>query len=101
MSEPVLVEIIGQVGLLRINRPEVFNALNDEVMNALGAALDRFEDDEAIRCVVLTGSSKAFAAGADIMAIRPLDYMDAYKGNLITRNWERLKTFRKPVIEPH
>ena len=98
MNEPVVVEIIGQVGLVRINRPEVFNALNDDVMNALGAALDRFEGDQAIRCVVLTGSGKAFAAGADIMAIRPLDYMDAYKGNLITRNWERLKSFRKPVI---
>ena len=98
MNEPVVVEIIGQVGLVRINRPEVFNALNDDVMNALGAALDRFEEDQAIRCVVLTGSGKAFAAGADIMAIRPLDYMDAYKGNLITRNWERLKSFRKPVI---
>ena len=98
MNEPVVVEIIGQVGLVRINRPEVFNALNDDVMNALGAALDRFEGDEAIRCVVLTGSGKAFAAGADIMAIRPLDYMDAYKGNLITSNWERLKSFRKPVI---
>ena len=98
MNEPVVVEIIGQIGLVRINRPEVFNALNDDVMNALGAALDRFEGDEAIRCVVLTGSGKAFAAGADIMAIRPLDYMDAYKGNLITRNWERLKSFRKPVI---
>ncbi len=98
MNEPVVVEIIGQIGLVRINRPEVFNALNDDVMNALGAALDRFEGDQAIRCVVLTGSGKAFAAGADIMAIRPLDYMDAYKGNLITRNWERLKSFRKPVI---
>ena len=98
MNEPVVVEIIGQIGLVRINRPEVFNALNDDVMNALGAALDRFEEDQAIRCVVLTGSGKAFAAGADIMAIRPLDYMDAYKGNLITRNWERLKSFRKPVI---
>ena len=98
MNEPVVVEIIGQVGLVRINRPEVFNALNDDVMNAFGAALDRFDEDQAIRCVVLTGSGKAFAAGADIMAISPLDYMDAYKGNLITRNWERLKSFRKPVI---
>jgi len=98
MSSVIIVETRGKVGLLRINRPEVHNALNDEVMESLGRALDAFEADENIGCVVLTGSAKAFAAGADIAAMRAMSYMDAYQGNFITRNWERLKTFRKPVI---
>ena len=98
MNPVILVETRNKVGLIRINRPEVHNALNDEVMTALGQALDAFEADPTIGCVVLTGSDKAFAAGADIAAMRAMDYMDAYKGDFITRNWERLKTFRKPVI---
>lgn len=98
MSQPILIETHGAVGLIRLNRPEVYNALNDALMDALAAALDAFEADDGIRCVVLTGSAKAFAAGADIVAIRQMDFMEAYKGNFITRNWERLKTFRKPVI---
>jgi len=64
----------------------------------LGLALDAFEGDENIGCVVITGSEKAFAAGADITMMANFSYMDAYKGDYITRNWERLKTFRKPVI---
>src|SRR5438105_2432893 len=98
MSPVILVETREKVGLIRINRPAVHNALNDEVMDSLGEALDKFEVDENIGCVVLTGSDRAFAAGADIAAIRSMDYMAAYKGDFITRNWERLKTFRKPVI---
>lgn len=98
MSKTIIVEIHDRVGLIRLNRPEVYNALNDELMNALGTALDAFEADEQIGCVVITGSEKAFAAGADIAAMRSWDYMDVYKSDFITRNWERLKTFRKPVI---
>lgn len=98
MSELVQHEVLGKVGLIRFNRPQVYHALNDEVMTALAQLLDMFEADAQIHCVVLTGSDKAFAAGADIAEIRQLDYMAAYQGNLITRNWERLKTFRKPVI---
>ena len=98
MSDTILFEARGKVALLRLNRPEVFNALNDELMEALGAALDRCEADADIGCVVITGSAKAFAAGADIAAMRDMDFMDAYQSNFITRNWERLKTFRKPVI---
>lgn len=94
----LLVETHGKVGLIRINRPEVYNALNDAVMDALGETLDRFEADENIGCVVLTGNEKAFAAGADIAEIRRMSFVDAYAGNFITRNWERLKTFRKPAI---
>ncbi|WP_018990070.1 enoyl-CoA hydratase [Aromatoleum toluclasticum] len=98
MTSVILAETRGKVGLIRINRPEVFNALNDDVMSGIGQALDRFEADPGIACVVVTGSDKAFAAGADIAAMRAMDYMDAYKGDFITRNWERLKTFRKPTI---
>ncbi len=94
----VLVHTEGRVGLIRFNRPNVYNALNDEVMNALAAALDGFEADENIGCVVLSGSEKAFAAGADIAEIRHMSFVEAYGSNFITRNWERLKTFRKPVI---
>ena len=98
MNAVILTETIDRVGLIRLNRPEVFNALNDELMNALAAALDAYEADENIGCVVITGSPKAFAAGADIAAMKDWDYMEVYKSNFITRNWERLKTFRKPVI---
>src|SRR5690606_33190816 len=98
MNSVILVETLDRVGLIRLNRPEVYNALNDELMNALAAALDTCEADENIGCVVITGSDKAFAAGADIAAMKTWSYMDVYKSNFITRNWERLKTFRKPVI---
>ncbi len=98
MSNIVISERIGRVGLIRLNRPEVHNALNDALMDALGSALNRFEADDTIGCVVLTGSDRVFAAGADIAAMRDWDYMDVYASNFITRNWERLKTFRKPVI---
>ena len=98
MSAVVVFEKRDKVALLRLNRPEVFNALNDEVMDKLGRTLDACEADEDIGCVVITGSDKAFAAGADIAAMKDWVYMDVYKSNFITRNWERLKTFRKPVI---
>ncbi|WP_068809353.1 enoyl-CoA hydratase [Thauera phenolivorans] len=98
MNAVILTETHERVGLIRLKRPELFNALNDELMNALAAALDGFEADENIGCVVITGSPKAFAAGADIAAMKDWGYMDVYKSNFITRNWERLKTFRKPVI---
>ena len=98
MSNVVLTEKIERVGLIRINRPEALNALNDDVVNGIGAALDAFEADEDIGCIVITGNEKAFAAGADIGFMKDFDYMHAYKSDFITRNWERLKTTRKPVI---
>lgn len=97
-SEVVVTETHGRVGLIRIQRPEAMNALNDAVMDGIAAALDLFASDEAIGCVVLTGSEKAFAAGADIVAMQNMDFAEAYNGDFITRNWERLRTFRKPVI---
>ena len=98
MTQLVLSETIGRVGLIRINRPEAMNALNNDVVDGIGAAIDTFEADEAIGCIVVTGNEKAFAAGADIGFMKDFDYMHAYKTDFITRNWERIKTARKPVI---
>ena len=98
MTQVVLSETHGKVGLIRINRPEALNALNDAVVDGIGAAIDAFEADENIGCIVLTGSEKAFAAGADIGFMKDFDYMHAYQTDFITRNWERIKTARKPVI---
>jgi enoyl-CoA hydratase len=94
----ILVEQRGRVGLITLNRPKALNALNDALMDELGVALEGFGADEGIGCVVITGSEKAFAAGADITAMAPMSYMDAYKSDFITRNWEHVASFRKPVI---
>jgi enoyl-CoA hydratase len=96
--ENILTEIRGRVGLITLNRPNVLNALNDALMNELGEALLKFDADEAIGAIVLTGSAKAFAAGADIGAMKSWGYMDVYKSEYITRNWEATKSVRKPVI---
>lgn len=85
-------------GLITLNRPKQLNALNDRLMDELSHALLGFDADDAIGCIILTGSDKAFAAGADIAAMADYSYMDAYRGNYITRNWEALKSTRKPVI---
>jgi enoyl-CoA hydratase len=98
MTQVVLTETHGKVGLIRINRPEAMNALNEAVVTGIAAAVDSFEADENIGCIVLTGSDKAFAAGADISVIKDYDYMHAYKTDFITARWERIKTARKPVI---
>ena len=87
-----------KVGVITLNRPKQLNALNDQLMNELGEALKAFDADEKIGCTIITGSEKAFAAGADIGAMAKYSFADAYKGDYITRNWERVKTCRKPVI---
>jgi len=94
----ILTETRGRVGLVTLNRPKQLNALNDALMTELGEALAAFDADEAIGAIVITGSDKAFAAGADIGAMKDWGYMDVYKGEYITRNWERMKSVRKPVI---
>ena len=96
--ENILIETRGRVGLITLNRPKALNALNDALMDELGAALAKFDADEGIGCIVITGSDKAFAAGADIGAMKDWGYMDVYKNEYITRNWERIRTVRKPVI---
>ena len=96
--ENILVTTQGRVGIITLNRPQALNALNDKLVDEIGAALDGFEASEDIGAIVITGSEKSFAAGADIGAMANFSYMDAYKGDYITRNWERVKTCRKPVI---
>jgi enoyl-CoA hydratase len=96
--ENIIVETHGNVGLIRLNRPQALNALSPALIRELGLALDSFEADDNIRCLVLTGSEKAFAAGADIKAMKDWGYMDVYKADYITAGWERLATCRKPVI---
>jgi enoyl-CoA hydratase len=98
MSEVVLTEIHGRVGLIRLNRPEVLNALNDAVADGIGRAIDAFEADDDIGCIVVTGNEKSFAAGADIGAMKDFDYMDTYKGDFLSYRWERIRAARKPVI---
>ncbi|WP_019699903.1 enoyl-CoA hydratase [Paracidovorax oryzae] len=87
-----------KVGVITLNRPKQLNALNDQLMDELGDALAGFDADERIGCIILTGSEKAFAAGADIGAMAKYGFADAYKGDYITRNWERIRSIRKPVI---
>ena len=96
--EMILVETRGRVGLITLNRPKALNALNDGLMDELGEVLAGFDADENIGCIVLTGSDKAFAAGADIGAMKDWSYMDVYKSGYISRNWERIRSVRKPVI---
>ena len=87
-----------RVGIVTLNRPKQLNALNDQLMDELGAALKAFDADPDIGCIVITGSEKAFAAGADIGAMASYSFADVYKGDYITRNWEQIRQVRKPVI---
>ena len=96
--EYIIAETRGRVGLITLNRPKQLNALCDALVDELCTALNTFEAAEEIGAIVITGSEKAFAAGADITAMKNFSYMDAYKNDYITRNWERVKTCRKPVI---
>jgi len=94
----ILVERRDRVGLITLNRPKALNALNDQLMDELGAALLAFDADDGIGAIVLTGNEKAFAAGADIGAMREWSYMDVFKSDYISRNWETMRRVRKPVI---
>ena len=101
-TEFILVETRGdgprKTGLITLNRPKQLNALNDALMDEVGAALLAFDADDAIGCIVITGSEKAFAAGADIGAMATSSYMDVHRRDFITRNWETIRRVRKPVI---
>jgi len=101
-TEFILTELRGdgprKTGLITLNRPKQLNALNDALMDELGAALLAFDADDAIGCIVITGSEKAFAAGADIGAMATYTYMDVHRNEYITRNWETIRRVRKPVI---
>ena len=94
----ILVDQRDRVGWITLNRPKALNALNDALMEELGQALLAFDADEGVGAIVITGSEKAFAAGADIAAMKDWTYMDVFKGEFITRNWDTIKRVRKPVI---
>ncbi len=96
--ENIIVERQDNVGLIKLNRPKAMNALCVALTVELTDALNDFSNDDGIGCVVLTGSEKAFAAGADIKEMQSKSYMEAYKGNFISDTWEAPAKFRKPII---
>ncbi|MBX3601706.1 MAG: enoyl-CoA hydratase [Rubrivivax sp.] len=103
MSEAlILTELRGEgarrTALITLNRPKQLNALNDALMDQLGAALLAFDADDGVGCIVVTGSERAFAAGADIAAMARKTYADALREDFITRNWETIRRVKKPVI---
>jgi enoyl-CoA hydratase len=98
MPEFVRSEQQGRVGLITLDRPKQLNALNAQLMQELGAALQAFDADAGVGAILITGSDKAFAAGADIAAMKDYSHMDAYMADYITRDWEHIRRIRKPVI---
>lgn len=96
--ENIIVETRDHVGLITLNRPTALNALNSALMGELGGALLKFDADEAVGAIVITGSEKAFAAGADIKEMKDKSFVDAYRDDFITAEWETVTRIRKPVI---
>ena len=96
--ETLLLDIDGEVALVTLNRPDALNAFNSQLMDELTDVLDKLEADPEVGCIVITGSKKAFAAGADIKEMQEKSYMEAYSEDFITRNWERVSRCRKPVV---
>ena len=94
----IKLEQRGRVGLITLNRPKQLNALSPQLMQELGAALQAYDADDGIGAIVITGNEKAFAAGADIAAMKDYSYMDAYLADYITRDWEHIRRIRKPVV---
>lgn len=96
--ECILTEKDGEVGIVTLNRPEALNAFSDQLMDEVTDALKKFDADDEIGCIVLTGSEKAFAAGADIKEMASKSYIDVYREDFITKNWEEATRVRKPII---
>jgi enoyl-CoA hydratase len=96
--ENILVETRGAVGVITLNRPKALNALCDALVREMGTALDGFEADDAIGAVVITGSERAFAAGADIKEMQSRNFVEVYLADFVTKGWERITTCRKPII---
>jgi enoyl-CoA hydratase len=95
--ENIIVETRGKVGLIRLNRPQALNALNRALVGEVTKAIDAFEADAAVGCMVITGSDKAFAAGADIKEMAEKTFADAFLGDFAA-SWDRAATARKPII---
>jgi len=96
--EFITAEVKGRVALVTLNRPRQLNALNPKLMQELGAALYGFDADDGVGAILITGNEKAFAAGADIGAMKDFDFQHAFRSNYITRDWEHMRNVRKPVI---
>ncbi|MBS0337674.1 MAG: enoyl-CoA hydratase [Proteobacteria bacterium] len=96
--ELILAETRGKVGVITLNRPKQMNALNAQLMQELADAMYGFDADDGVGAIVITGNEKAFAAGADIVAMKDWDFIDVYKADYITRDWEHIRKIRKPVI---
>lgn len=96
--ENIRVETRGKVGLITLHRPDALNALNAALMEELGKAVDTFENNADIGAIVITGSEKAFAAGADIKEMQDKSFVDVYAGDFITASWERIAACRKPIV---
>ena len=96
--ENIQIETKGRVGIIRLNRPKALNALCADLVRELGQALDTFEKDPGIGCLVLTGSDKAFAAGADIKEMKEKSYQDVFLQDFITVGWEKVSQIRKPIV---
>ncbi len=96
--ETIAVDIRGAVGLITLNRPKALNALNTQMVQEMGRALDELEADAAIGAIVITGNEKAFAAGADIKEMKDKTFVEVYTEDFITKDWERIAKCRKPVI---
>ena len=96
--EFILTEVKGRVALITLNRPKQLNALNPKLMQELGAAMAGFDGDDGIGAILVTGNEKAFAAGADIGAMKDFDFQHAFRTDYITRDWEHIRNVRKPVI---
>jgi enoyl-CoA hydratase len=96
--ENIQTETKGRVGIIRLNRPKALNALCADLVRELGEALDAFEKDSNIGCMVLTGSEKAFAAGADIKEMKDKSYQDVFLQDFITVGWEKVSQVRKPIV---
>ena len=96
--EFILTETRGRVGIITLNRPKQMNALNPKLMQEVGAALYAYDADDSVGAIVLTGNEKAFAAGADIVAMKDWDFIEVYRSDYITRDWEHIRKIRKPVI---
>ncbi|MGQ0510978.1 MAG: enoyl-CoA hydratase [Betaproteobacteria bacterium] len=94
----ITTEVKGRVGLITLNRPKQMNALNATLMQELAAAMYGYDADDGVGCLVITGNDKAFAAGADIVAMKDFDFIQAFKSDYITRDWEHIRKIRKPII---